>query len=71
MEAIKLKFIRAVDKENMHIVISVLDRGDSFSVYMVFLVKTGFLWGMENRVGVSFENRAKALCGWLAGKVYE
>jgi hypothetical protein len=69
LTGIKYGIIHAIDKENLHTVIALIDRGNSFDVYMVFLAKTGFLWGLSNRVGVSFVNRAKAISGWLAGKI--
>jgi hypothetical protein len=66
---LRVGLIQIVDKEEMHTVISLVDEGTYFAAYIVFLVKTGFLWGLDTTVGVSFANRAQSICAWMAGKI--
>ena len=66
--ALNYGIITAVGKNKLQSVFAVIDCGDSLLIYAVSLAKTASVFGMGERIGSSFSNRADAVLKWFTGK---
>jgi len=60
--------ITAVGKNKLRSVFAVIDCGDSLLIYAVSMAKAAFVFGMGERIGNSFGNRAEAVLDWFTGR---
>ena len=58
--------IPAVGKNKLRSAVAVLDLEDHLLVYAVSMAKVASLFGMNDRVGNSFSNRAEAIIHWFS-----
>jgi len=57
--------IPAIGRGNLRSIVSVIDCGDSILVYAASMARAASIPGMGDRIGNSFNNRAKAVLNWL------
>jgi len=68
MTAMTYGIITAVGKNKLRSVFAVIDCGDSLLIYAVSMAKAAFVFGMGERIGNSFGNRAEAVLKWFTGR---
>ena len=68
MTAMNYGIIPAVGKNKLQSVFAVIDCGDFLLIYAVSMAKTAGVFGMGDRIGNSFGNRAEAVLDWFFGK---
>ena len=60
--------IQAVGKNRLRSTVAVIDTGDSLLIYAASMAKAVSVFGMGDRIGASFSNRAEAVLKWFAGR---
>jgi hypothetical protein len=60
--------IQAVGRNRLNSIVAVLDTDDCLLIYVVSMAKTISVFGMGDRIGNSFRNRAEAVLKWFAGR---
>jgi hypothetical protein len=65
ISSLNVLLVPAVRRENLRSVMAVFDCGDSLLVYTVSMARALSVPGMGDRIGISFENRAKAMINWF------
>jgi len=68
MTSLTYGVITAVGKNKLRSVFAVIDCGDSLLIYAVSMAKAAFVFGMGERIGNSFGNRAEAVLKWFTGR---
>jgi len=68
LTAMNAGIIPAIGKNKLHSLVAVIDAGDSLLIYAAAMAKTVSVFGMGDRIGHSFTNRAKAILKWFAGR---
>ena len=73
LTAMNAGIIPAIGKNKLHSLVAVIDTGDYLLIYAAAMAKTVSVFGMGDRIGHSFTNRAKAILKWFterAGGVF-
>jgi hypothetical protein len=65
LTAMNAGIIPAIGKNKLHSLVAVIDAGDSLLIYAAAMAKTVSVFGMGDRIGHSFTNRAKAILKWF------
>jgi len=68
LTAMNAGIIPAIGKNKLHSLVAVVDSGDSLLIYAAAMAKTVSVFGMGDRIGHSFTNRAKAILKWFTGR---
>ena len=66
--ALKVGIIQAIGKNRLRSIIAVIDCGDCLLIYVASMAKTATVFGMGERIGVSFSNRAEAVLKWFTAR---
>ena len=68
MTALNAGIIPAIGKNKLRTVMAVIDCGDSLLIYAVSAAKAASVFGMGDRIGNSFGNRAQAVYDWFSAR---
>jgi hypothetical protein len=66
--ALNYGIITVVAKNKLRSVMAVIDCDDSLLIYSVSLAKAVSFFGLDDRIGNSFSNRAEAVFKWFTGR---
>ena len=68
LTALSYGIIRAVGRNNLRTILAVVDAGDSLLVYAASMARASSVFGMGDRIGASFGNRAEAVFKWFSAR---
>ena len=68
MTALNVGIIQAIGKNRLRSVVAVIDADECLLIYAASMAKTVSVFGMGDRIGASFSNRAEAILKWFSGR---
>ena len=68
MTALNYGIIQAVGKNRLRSIVAVIDSGDCLLIYAASMAKAISVFGMGERIGASFSNRAEAVLKWFSAR---